>query len=124
MSAGQPPRAGAAAGASTGDGAGGAVLRRAAFAVVGLALAAVPLAGDYATSLVAEVLVFAIFAMSLDLIVGYTGLMSFGHAAFFGLSAYAVTMLGVHAGWSGWCWSWSWYSAGWATPIACTPRCC
>lgn len=67
-----------------------------------VALACVPLAGDYFTSLVAEVLVFAIFAMSLDLIVGYTGLMSFGHAAFFGLSAYTVTMLGVHAGLSGW----------------------
>ena len=102
--AGAAPATGtrAAEGGSGGTPADGALLRRAAFAVVGLALAAVPLAGDYATSLVAEVLVFAIFAMSLDLIVGYTGLMSFGHAAFFGLSAYAVTMLGVHAGWSGW----------------------
>lgn len=76
--------------------------RQIALSVGFIALAAVPLAGDYFTSLVAEVLVFAIFAMSLDLIVGYTGLMSFGHAAFFGVSAYAVTMLGVHAGISGW----------------------
>ncbi|MFM7570448.1 MAG: ABC transporter permease subunit, partial [Betaproteobacteria bacterium] len=81
---------------------GGDRARRLAAALAVAALAAVPLAGDYFTSLVAEVLVFAIFAMSLDLIVGYTGLMSFGHAAFFGVSAYTVTMLGVHAGLSGW----------------------
>ncbi|HEX9462898.1 MAG TPA: branched-chain amino acid ABC transporter permease [Alphaproteobacteria bacterium] len=79
------------------------VLRRAVLhGVALLALAAVPLAGDYTAGLIAEVLVFAIFAMSLDLLIGYTGLMSFGHAAFFGLSAYVVTILGVHLGWSGW----------------------
>lgn len=77
-------------------------LKIALFAAAALAFALVPLAGDYAASLVAEVLVFAIFAMSLDLIVGYTGLMSFGHAAFFGLSAYTVAILGVHLGISGW----------------------
>jgi branched-chain amino acid transport system permease protein len=87
--------------ASTTRAAGG-WLTRIAIAAVLLALAAVPLAGDYASSLVAEVLVFAIFAMSLDLLVGYTGLMSFGHAAFFGLSAYVVTTLGVHLGIGGW----------------------
>jgi branched-chain amino acid transport system permease protein len=80
----------------------GRAIRIALLSAAGLALALVPLAGDYTASLVAEVLVFAIFAMSLDLIVGYTGLMSFGHAAFFGLSAYTVTMLGVHLGVSGW----------------------
>lgn len=80
----------------------GRAVRTALLAAAGLALALVPLAGDYASSLVAEVLVFAIFAMSLDLLLGYTGLMSFGHAAFFGLSAYAVTTLGVHLGLSGW----------------------
>lgn len=86
---------------STGTERGGG-LTRVGIAAVLLALAAVPLAGDYASSLVAEVLVFAIFAMSLDLLVGYTGLMSFGHAAFFGLSAYVVTILGVHLGIGGW----------------------
>jgi branched-chain amino acid transport system permease protein len=65
-------------------------------------LAAVPLSGDYATGLVGEVLIFAIFAMSLDLLIGYTGLLSFGHAAFFGASAYTVAILGVHLGLSGW----------------------
>jgi len=65
-------------------------------------LALVPLTGSYATGLAAEVLVFAIFAMSLDLLIGYTGLLSFGHAAFFGVSAYTVVILGVHLGVSGW----------------------
>jgi branched-chain amino acid transport system permease protein len=44
-------------------------------------------------SLAIEVLVFAIFAMSLDLLLGYTGLPSFGHAAFFGLGAYVAAYL-------------------------------
>jgi len=67
-----------------------------------VALALVPLAGNYATGLAGEVLVFAIFAMSLDLLIGYTGLMSFGHAAFFGVAAYTVVILGVQLGLSGW----------------------
>ncbi|HEX6383501.1 MAG TPA: branched-chain amino acid ABC transporter permease [Anaerolineae bacterium] len=47
----------------------------------------------YYLSLAIEVLVFAIFAMSLDLLLGYTGLPSFGHAAFFGLGAYLVAYI-------------------------------
>ena len=67
-----------------------------------IAFALVPLSGVYFTGVVAEVLIFAIFAMSLDLLVGYTGMMSFGHAAFFGVSAYTVVALGVHLGVPGW----------------------
>jgi len=67
-----------------------------------LALALVPLTGTYITGLAAEILIFAIFAMSLDLLIGYTGLMSFGHAAFFGVSTYTMVIVGVHLGWSGW----------------------
>jgi branched-chain amino acid transport system permease protein len=52
--------------------------------------------------LAAEIMIFAIFAMSLNLLIGYTGLLSFGHAAFFGVSAYTVVILGVHLGISGW----------------------
>lgn len=60
------------------------------------ALALVPLwLGDYGRSLVTEILLFCIFAMSLDLLMGYTGLMSFGHAAFFGVGAYTVAVLGA-----------------------------
>lgn len=41
-------------------------------------------------TLLTEALIFGIWAMSLDLLVGYTGLVSFGHAASFGLAAYAA----------------------------------
>lgn len=45
--------------------------------------------------LATEALVFGLFALSLDLLIGYAGLVSFGHAAFFGLGAYlsALTLL-------------------------------
>jgi branched-chain amino acid transport system permease protein len=45
---------------------------------------------SYIMSLAVEVLLFAVFAMSLDLLLGYTGLVSFGHAAFFGLGGYIL----------------------------------
>ena len=57
---------------------------------------------DYPRALVAEIYIFAIFAMSLDLILGFTGLMSLGHAAFFGLGAYAVAVLGAQFGLNAW----------------------
>ena len=79
-------------------------LPRSLYGYIGLAigLALVPASGNYVTGLVAEVLIFAIFAMSLDLLVGFTGMTSFGHAAFFGVGAYAVAILGVHLGLNGW----------------------
>jgi len=46
--------------------------------------------------LFARVMVFAIAALSLDLILGYGGLVSFGHAAYLGIGAYAVGILGFH----------------------------
>src|SRR5690606_24459006 len=49
-------------------------------------LAVAPLGGNYLLGITSEILIFAIFAMSLNLLVGYTGLLSFGHAAFFGVS--------------------------------------
>jgi branched-chain amino acid transport system permease protein len=59
-------------------------------------VAAPPLLGRYYTGMLTEMLIFGIFAMSLDLLLGYTGLISFGHAMFFGLGAYTVVILGVH----------------------------
>lgn len=47
----------------------------------------------YYLSLAIEILIYSIFAMSLDLLLGYTGLTSFGHAAFFGLGAYIVAYI-------------------------------
>jgi len=73
-----------------------------AYALLIAALVILPVAGQYAMGLAAEVVIFAIFAMSLDLLIGYTGLLSFGHAAFFGVSAYTVAILGAHLGWNGW----------------------
>lgn len=40
-------------------------------------------------NLLSELLIFGLFAMSLNIILGYTGMISFGHASFFGLGAYA-----------------------------------
>src|SRR6516165_8669639 len=57
---------------------------------------------DYSRALVSEIFIFAILAMSLDLLLGFTGLMSLGHAAFFGLGAYAVAVLGVQLGLNAW----------------------
>lgn len=48
------------------------------------------LASDYQTSLLAKFIVFGIFALSLDLIWGYSGIVNFGHAIFFGVGAYAM----------------------------------
>ncbi|WP_407941684.1 branched-chain amino acid ABC transporter permease [Noviherbaspirillum galbum] len=48
--------------------------------------------------LASQVMIAGLFAMSLDLILGYAGIVSLGHAAFFGLGAYTAGLLSVH-GW-------------------------
>ena len=59
-----------------------------------VALALYPLiAGSYGLDLVTKIMVFAIFALSLELLVGTTGLVCFGQAAFFGIGAYAAVLL-------------------------------
>jgi branched-chain amino acid transport system permease protein len=76
---------------------------RAAEIAVLLALLVLPfLMTDYPRALVSEIYIFAIFAMSLDLLLGFTGLMSLGHAAFFGLGAYSVAVLGAQFGVNAW----------------------
>jgi len=50
----------------------------------------------YVLSLVTRVMIFAIAALALDLLIGYGALVSFGHAAFVGLGAYAVGILSSH----------------------------
>ena len=47
-----------------------------------------------------QVLITILFALSLDLVLGYAGIVTLGHAAFFGAGAYTVGMLAAHAGWS------------------------
>ena len=57
-------------------------------------LAAYPLmAGSFGIDLVTKIMVYAVFALSLELLVGTTGLVCFGQAAFFGIGAYATVML-------------------------------
>src|SRR5262249_35360154 len=54
----------------------------------------VPTLGSrYYTFLANDVLIWALFATSLNLLVGYTGLVSFGHAAYFGIGAYTTGIL-------------------------------
>ena len=59
-----------------------------------LLLAAFPLIGStFYIQLGAKIMIMAIFAMSLDLLVGHTGLVSLGHAAYFGLAAYVLALI-------------------------------
>ena len=63
------------------------------------ALAAIPMLDQpYLVSQFTRILIYAIFAMSLDLLVGYCGLVSLGHAAFFGVAAYTTALLADKAG--------------------------
>jgi branched-chain amino acid transport system permease protein len=74
------------------------ILTIAAFVALALTpLVAAWLPGErYLLGLLARVMIFAIAAVSLDLILGYGGLVSFGHAAFVGLGAYTVGILAAH----------------------------
>jgi branched-chain amino acid transport system permease protein len=67
-------------------------------AVVGLlALVVFPVfAGDFFVNLGTQILVAAVFAASLNLLVGYGGLTSLGHAAFLGIAAYVCAWTGLH----------------------------
>jgi branched-chain amino acid transport system permease protein len=70
------------------------IVRFAPYVGGGLLLAILPLLlGTYIQSLLTKSLIFAIFAMSLDIVLGYTGLFSLGHAAFFGTGGYVVGVL-------------------------------
>jgi len=49
-----------------------------------------PFLSSFLLTLLTQALIYAILAMSLDIILGYTGLASLGHAAYLGLGAYSV----------------------------------
>jgi branched-chain amino acid transport system permease protein len=75
----------------------GLVLPALVFAIFALIpMAAAATAESYVLALVTRVMIFAIAAIALDLLVGYGALVSFGHAAFIGLGAYAVGILSAH----------------------------
>ena len=70
------------------------MIRLAPYIVIGLFLAILPgFAGLALVSLATKILIFGLLVMSLDLLVGYTGLWAFGHAAFFGIGAYTTGIL-------------------------------
>jgi len=50
----------------------------------------------YSIMLITEIMIMGIFALSFNLLFGYTGLLSFGHAAFFGVSGYVIAFLLIH----------------------------
>ena len=73
------------------------VLPSAIFLVLALLPVAATLARQqYLLDLATRVMVYAVAAVALDLLVGYCGLISFGHAAFIGIGAYAVGILSAH----------------------------
>ena len=54
---------------------------------------------DYALHLLVVILIYSTMTVSLDLLIGHTGILSFGHAAFYGIGAYGTAILTVYAGW-------------------------
>ncbi len=72
-------------------------MQRGKFVFVAAAFAVLALwpvfAGSFGIDLVTKIMVYAVFALSLELLVGTTGLVCFGQAAFFGIGAYATVLL-------------------------------
>ncbi len=75
-------------------------VRRAALLVAVAALAAAPywLPGTYYVNIATQILFYAIFALALDVLLGYGGLVSLGHAGLLGIASYVVAVV-VAAGW-------------------------
>ena len=74
--------------------------RHAALGLALLALAALPywVAGIYYVNVASQILLYAVFALGLNVLVGYAGLVSLGHAGLFGAASYVVAIV-VGAGW-------------------------
>ena len=77
-------------------------------ALVGVPFAAQYLGGNYVITLATRVVIVAIAAASLDLLIGRGGLVSFGHAAYYGMGGYVVGIVSYHLandvtlfGWAG-----------------------
>ncbi|MFZ9439535.1 MAG: branched-chain amino acid ABC transporter permease [Hylemonella sp.] len=75
-------------------------MKRASFVIFLAVLLVLPwLGGDYYINLGSQILIAALFALSLNLLVGYAGLTSLGHAAYLGVSAYVSGWLFLKLGW-------------------------
>jgi len=74
--------------------------------ILGIVAVLAPFAGPFVILLLAQVLVLGIMAMSVDLLLGYTGLPSLGQAAYLGVGAYLTAILatkyGIGLGWDFW----------------------
>lgn len=77
---------------------GGRPFAALALAAGAIVLALPLLAGPYALAIATEMLIFTLFAASLQLLMGVGGIVSFGHAAYFGLGAYGAALLVRHFG--------------------------
>ena len=78
-------------------------MKRAGWAVFAALLLALPwAAGEYYINLSSQILIAAIFAASLNLLVGYGGLPSLGHASWIGLAAYLSAWLYLNLGLAHW----------------------
>jgi branched-chain amino acid transport system permease protein len=71
----------------------------AAIPFVALAVLLPAFAGDFYINLASQILIAAIFALSLNLLVGYGGMTSLGHASFLGVAAYISALLTSRYGW-------------------------
>jgi len=69
------------------------------YALVGLFALSVPLLGIYPVFMM-KLLCLAMFACAFNLLLGFSGMLSFGHAAFFGSAAYATAWLAAQRGWN------------------------
>src|SRR6202161_1897096 len=69
--------------------------------VIGLVCAPFIFPGAKALNVAAKILIFVVLVASYDLLLGYTGIVSFAHTMFFGIGAYGVAIL-LAKGWGGW----------------------
>ena len=84
-------------------------------AAVAFPLAAAALGHDFYVGFATRVMIFVIAVSSLNLLVGHAGLVSFGHAAYFGIGAYAIAFVSLGAG----RWLPAWFASAWvAWPFA------
>lgn len=78
-----------------------ALAGKAGWMIAGLLAAVAPLVLNERQEFVAmSILILVVFATSYNVLLGYTGMVSFAHAAYFGVGTYAVTLTWLHLGWS------------------------
>jgi branched-chain amino acid transport system permease protein len=96
---------------------------------IGLAVAPFAFPGVKALNVAAKVLIFVVLVASFDLLLGYTGIVSFAHTMFFGIGAYGVAIASgkLGPGWGRWSWGWArrcWCRSFCPWPSACSPCAC